>query len=214
MYEITLDIEQLPEGPYLATSPDLPGLIVQTDGVQEILRLAPDVAHDLMVFAPWARVRRESARNRGVPREPAEVRRGLAELRRDPRRSGAGSRRALRLRGELLPSRRGWTPIRGESPRLRRDRRGLVESPFGFAEGPPGSATVRAGPPKVPSSSRPYGAASRERARRRGSPARSRDDAARDAPDPRAGAGCRRVPAWVFLQQTPARWAGRDRPPP
>jgi predicted RNase H-like HicB family nuclease len=48
MYKITLDIEQLPEGPYLATSPDLPGLVVQADDVQEILRLAPDVAHDLI----------------------------------------------------------------------------------------------------------------------------------------------------------------------
>jgi predicted RNase H-like HicB family nuclease len=48
MYEITLVIEQLPEGPYLATSPDLPGLVVQADDVQEILRLAPDIAHDLV----------------------------------------------------------------------------------------------------------------------------------------------------------------------
>ena len=28
-YRITLDVEHLPEGPYLGTSPDLPGLIVQ-----------------------------------------------------------------------------------------------------------------------------------------------------------------------------------------
>jgi predicted RNase H-like HicB family nuclease len=48
MYKITLEIEQLPEGPYLATSPDLPGLVVQADNVQEVLRLAPDVAHDLI----------------------------------------------------------------------------------------------------------------------------------------------------------------------
>jgi len=48
MYKITLEIEQLPEGPYLGTSPDLPGLVVQADSVQEVLRLAPDVAHDLI----------------------------------------------------------------------------------------------------------------------------------------------------------------------
>jgi len=48
MYKITLDIEQLPEGPYLGTSPDLPGLVVQGDSVQEVLRLAPDVARDLI----------------------------------------------------------------------------------------------------------------------------------------------------------------------
>ena len=48
MYKITLEIDQLPEGPFLGTSPDLPGLIVQADSVQEVLRLAPDVAHDLI----------------------------------------------------------------------------------------------------------------------------------------------------------------------
>jgi predicted RNase H-like HicB family nuclease len=48
MYKITIEIEQLPEGPYLGTSPDLPGLIVQANSVQEVLRLAPDVAHDLI----------------------------------------------------------------------------------------------------------------------------------------------------------------------
>ena len=48
MYKISLDIEHLPEGPYLGTSPDLPGLVVQADSVQEVLRMAPDVAHDLI----------------------------------------------------------------------------------------------------------------------------------------------------------------------
>lgn len=48
MYKVMLEIEQLPEGPYLGTSPDLPGLVVQADSVQEVLRLAPDVAHDLI----------------------------------------------------------------------------------------------------------------------------------------------------------------------
>jgi predicted RNase H-like HicB family nuclease len=48
MYKINLEIEQLPEGPFLGTSPDLPGLVVQADTVEEVLRLAPDVAHDLI----------------------------------------------------------------------------------------------------------------------------------------------------------------------
>jgi predicted RNase H-like HicB family nuclease len=48
MYKITLEIEQLPEGPFLGTSPELPGLVVQADSVEEVLRLAPDIAHDLI----------------------------------------------------------------------------------------------------------------------------------------------------------------------
>jgi len=48
MYKINMEIEHLPEGPYLGTSPDLPGLVVQADSVQEVLQLAPDVAHDLI----------------------------------------------------------------------------------------------------------------------------------------------------------------------
>jgi len=34
MYKITLEIERLPEGPYLGTSPELPGLVVQGDSVE------------------------------------------------------------------------------------------------------------------------------------------------------------------------------------
>ena len=48
MYSLTLEIEHLPEGPYLGTSPDLPGLIVQADTPEEVIRLAPDIAHDLI----------------------------------------------------------------------------------------------------------------------------------------------------------------------
>ena len=47
-YAISLEIERLPEGPYLGTSPDLPGLIIQADTAEEIIRLAPDIAHDLI----------------------------------------------------------------------------------------------------------------------------------------------------------------------
>ncbi len=47
-YQITLEIEHLPEGPYLGTSPDLPGLIVQANSAEEVIRLAPEIAHDLI----------------------------------------------------------------------------------------------------------------------------------------------------------------------
>ncbi len=47
-FEITLMIEQLEEGPYLGTSPELPGLIVQADTPEEVLALAPGIAHDLI----------------------------------------------------------------------------------------------------------------------------------------------------------------------
>lgn len=48
MYKITLEIRELPEGPYLGTSPELPGLVIQGESVQQVLELAPDVAHDLI----------------------------------------------------------------------------------------------------------------------------------------------------------------------
>jgi predicted RNase H-like HicB family nuclease len=48
MYKLTLEIEHLPEGPYLGTGPELPGLVVQADRVREVLRLAPALAHDLI----------------------------------------------------------------------------------------------------------------------------------------------------------------------
>ena len=48
MYRITLEIKRLPEGPYLGTSPDLPGLIVQADTAEEIVALAPAIAKDLI----------------------------------------------------------------------------------------------------------------------------------------------------------------------
>jgi predicted RNase H-like HicB family nuclease len=47
-YRITLEVEHLPEGPYLGTSPDLPGLIIQADTPEEVIRLAPDIAADLI----------------------------------------------------------------------------------------------------------------------------------------------------------------------
>ena len=47
-YQLTLKIQQLPEGPFLGTSPDLPGLIVQADTAEEVIRLAPAIACDLV----------------------------------------------------------------------------------------------------------------------------------------------------------------------
>ncbi len=48
MYELTLDIRRLEEGPYLGTSPDLPGLLVQAATPEEVIDLAPDVARALI----------------------------------------------------------------------------------------------------------------------------------------------------------------------
>ena len=45
---IQLHIEHLPEGVYLATSDDLPGLLAQGRTVQETLEIARDVARKLL----------------------------------------------------------------------------------------------------------------------------------------------------------------------
>ena len=63
-YQITLEIEHLPEGPFLGTSPDLPGLIIQADTAEEVIRLAPDIAHDLI------EVMQESGQPLPVPLHP------------------------------------------------------------------------------------------------------------------------------------------------
>ena len=47
-YAINLKIEELPEGQYLATSNDLPGLIAQGRIVAETLEIAQDVAKKLI----------------------------------------------------------------------------------------------------------------------------------------------------------------------
>jgi antitoxin HicB len=47
-YSIKLKIERLPEGPYLAISDDLPGLVAQGRTVQETIEIARDVAHKLL----------------------------------------------------------------------------------------------------------------------------------------------------------------------
>lgn len=43
-----LEIEHLPEGVYPGASADLPGLIVQANSAEEVIRLAPEIAHDLI----------------------------------------------------------------------------------------------------------------------------------------------------------------------
>lgn len=45
---INLHIEHLPEGVYLATSDELPGLVAQGRTVQETLEIARDVARKLL----------------------------------------------------------------------------------------------------------------------------------------------------------------------
>lgn len=48
MYQITLEIQRTEEGPYLGTSPDLPGLIVQGTTPEQVVGLAPDIARELI----------------------------------------------------------------------------------------------------------------------------------------------------------------------
>ncbi len=45
---IEIHVERLPEGVYLATSRDLPGLTVEAETYEEARRVAPDVAIDLI----------------------------------------------------------------------------------------------------------------------------------------------------------------------
>jgi predicted RNase H-like HicB family nuclease len=47
-YKLPLQIQLLEEGCYLATSPVLPGLLVQAETVEEVLHLAPAVAQALI----------------------------------------------------------------------------------------------------------------------------------------------------------------------
>ena len=45
---VTLHIEKLPEGPYLATSDDVQGLVVQGRTIRETIEIAHDVAKKLI----------------------------------------------------------------------------------------------------------------------------------------------------------------------
>ena len=51
MYDVQIKVEELGDGGdyrYVATSPDLPGLLVVGDTAEEVLTLAPDVASALI----------------------------------------------------------------------------------------------------------------------------------------------------------------------
>ena len=58
---LSIEIEKLPEGVFLATSKDLPGLIVQANSIAEALDIAQDAAQKLI----------ESYREHGDPLPPA-----------------------------------------------------------------------------------------------------------------------------------------------
>lgn len=45
---IEIHVERLPEGVFLATSADVPGLTVEPDTREEAMRIAPQVALDLI----------------------------------------------------------------------------------------------------------------------------------------------------------------------
>ncbi len=45
---IEIHVQRLPEGVYLATSPDVPGLTVEAETREAVQRIASDVAVDLM----------------------------------------------------------------------------------------------------------------------------------------------------------------------
>jgi len=47
-YRLPLNIEQMEDGSYMATSPNLNGLLVLADSVEEAVRLAPSIAKELI----------------------------------------------------------------------------------------------------------------------------------------------------------------------
>lgn len=47
-YRLRLKVEKLPEGPWLAVSDDLPGLVAQGRTVEEAVEIARDVARKLV----------------------------------------------------------------------------------------------------------------------------------------------------------------------
>jgi predicted RNase H-like HicB family nuclease len=50
---ITLDIERIPEGYYLATSRDVQGLIAQAKTFEETVEIAEDIARKLLHAQKW-----------------------------------------------------------------------------------------------------------------------------------------------------------------
>jgi predicted RNase H-like HicB family nuclease len=50
---ITLDIEKLPEGYYLATSRDVQGLVAQAKTFEKTVEIAEDIARKLLQAQKW-----------------------------------------------------------------------------------------------------------------------------------------------------------------
>jgi len=48
MHSLAIEIEPLEEGGFLATSPGLPGFLVEGETIEEVLREAPVVARELL----------------------------------------------------------------------------------------------------------------------------------------------------------------------
>jgi predicted RNase H-like HicB family nuclease len=71
LYELQIEVEELKDGGdyrYMATSPDLPNLIVVGDTIEEVLELAPSVAGALIASMQAAGdLRASPPRQWGVP---------------------------------------------------------------------------------------------------------------------------------------------------
>jgi predicted RNase H-like HicB family nuclease len=61
--QINIHIERLPEGVYLATSREVPGLTVEADTRDEARRIAPDIAIELL----------EEERGATLPEKPSFI---------------------------------------------------------------------------------------------------------------------------------------------
>ncbi len=59
---ITLDIEKLPKGYYVATSKDVQGLVAQAETFEKTVEIAEDVAKKLLRAQKNSNVRRSSER--------------------------------------------------------------------------------------------------------------------------------------------------------
>lgn len=64
---VRIQIEALPEGVFLATSDELPGLVAQGNTVAETLAIAQDIARILIAAFREARGRSAPPRGHGLP---------------------------------------------------------------------------------------------------------------------------------------------------
>ena len=65
----TLHIEKLPEGFYLGTSPDIQGLVIEHDSVEQVIADARAIAPDLLEF--HARMAAKKAARRPAIQKPS-----------------------------------------------------------------------------------------------------------------------------------------------